>query len=106
VYRQLCLAKHSNPLLQQDHGHYADEEAVVLMNGPNSSDGSVRVARLALDATRLTVLALASFLADHVPADRKTVFVERLNNIRREVQDLAQAAKQEYGSEDPYPGKW
>ena len=59
VYRQLCLAKHSNPLLQKDHGHYADDEAIVAMNGPDSSDASVRVDRFAFEhATRLTILAL------------------------------------------------
>jgi len=54
---------------------------------------------------RSTVLAI---LSDRPAGETfpSNSFIERLNNIRREVQDLAEAAKQEYGSEDPYPGKW
>ncbi len=109
VYRQLCLVKHSNPIVQRDHGHYSDteENAEFVMNGPDAGEASVRVAKFALEhATRLTVLALASFIDNHVPADRRVDLVERLNAIRREVAGLAQDAISEFGNDDPYPGKW
>lgn len=107
VYRQLCLAKHSNPLLQQDHGHYANEEAVFAMNGPDASEGSVRVARFALEhATRFTILALATFLNHHVPPENRASLVERVQEIQGEVKALAQGASADYGNDNPFPGEW
>ena len=107
VYRQLCLAKHSNPLLQKDHGHYANEEAVVAMNGPDTSEESTRVARFSLEhATRFTILSLASFLDHHVPDEKRKPLVERLGQIQQEVKSLAQAAIAAYGNDDPFPGEW
>ena len=107
MYRQLCLAKHSNPLLQKDHGHYANDEAVVAMNGPDGSDGSARIARFALEhSTRFTILAIASFIDHHVPADNRGALLQRVQKMQGEVKDLAQVAITEYGSEDPFPGEW
>ncbi len=107
VYRQLCLAKHSNPLLQKDHGHYINDEAVVAMNGPDASDGSVRIARFVLEhSTRFTILAIASFIDHYVSAEKRRALVQRVQEMQREVKDLAQVAFAEYGSEDPFPGEW
>ena len=36
-YRQLCLAKHSKPILQKDHGHY-EEEAAISRERTDASD--------------------------------------------------------------------
>ena len=107
VYRQLCLAKHSNPLLQKDHGHYVEAEAVVAMNGPNTSDDAIRIAKFALEhATRLTLIALTSFANSHVPANRRTTLGERIQAMNLETGDLAQAAIKQYGNEDPFRGEW
>jgi hypothetical protein len=82
VYRQLCLAKHSNPVLQKDHGHYMEEHAIITINGPDSSMSGIRVARFALQhAIRLTVLALASFLENHVPQGARENLRDRLDRI-------------------------
>ena len=107
VYRQLCLAKHSNPLLQQHYGHCSEDEAIVVMNGPDTSDESLRVAQFALEhSARLTVLALASFMNHHVPDGGRPPLVERLQSIWRSTKDLAQGAIVQYGNENPFPGEW
>lgn len=107
VYRQLCLAKHSNPLVQQAHGHYDDGLAVVAMNGPDASDAAVRVARFALEhATRFTILALTSFLNHHVPPPSRAGLSEQVGTLSVAVSTLARVAINEYGNEDPFPGEW
>lgn len=44
VYRQLCMGKHSNPLLQKRYGYQRRESAVLAVNGPDTSESSVRAA--------------------------------------------------------------
>ncbi len=107
VYRQLCLAKHSNPLLQKHHGHYVNDEAVVATNGPDASEESVRVTRFALEhATRFALLSLAVFLHHHVPEGRQSLLANRLRQVLQELNALAKAAIAEYGQENPFPGEW
>lgn len=107
IYQQLCLAKHSNPLLQQHYGHYSEDKAIFVMNGPDASDESLRVARFALEhSARLTVLALTSFIDHHAPEGARASLVERLQSIWQSTKDLAQAAIVQYGNEDPFPGEW
>jgi hypothetical protein len=66
IYRQLCLAKHLNPLLQTEHGFQLEGQNVVAVNGPNLSEPAVRASWFALEhAARLATMALVSFISDH-----------------------------------------
>ena len=94
-------------MLQQHYGHYCEDEAIVVMNGPDASDESLQVAQFALEhSARLTVLALSSFMKPHVPDGGRASLVERLQSIWQSTKDLAQAAIVQYGNEDPFPGEW
>ena len=107
VYSQLCMARHANPLLQKQFGIQVHYDDVVAMNGPDTSEGAVRMAWFALDhAAFLSYVALASFITNHSP------MVEQ-DNLRKQSEALGawrhrleQAAVQRWGTEDPYPGKW
>ena len=67
VYRQLCMPKHTNPLFQMEHGYIIREGEVAAMNGPNTSEDSVRAAWFAMEhATALTFIALISFVKFHL----------------------------------------
>lgn len=107
IYRQLCLAKHANPLLQKEHGHYAEESADVAMNGPDTSEDATRVATFALEyASRFSLIALASFVSNHVPTSQREGLSRRIRELNDEAMALDSAARQKFGTEDPFPGEW
>ncbi|MGH9334158.1 MAG: DUF4265 domain-containing protein [Vicinamibacteria bacterium] len=107
VYRQLCMGKHSNPLLQKRYGYQRRESSVFAMNGPDTSESSVRAAWLALEhGAALTYIALSSFFLSHLPKDLADELCPQLENIGAHRKKLEAKAKERWGTEDPFPGKW
>lgn len=108
TFRQLCWAKHANPLLQQEVGFFADEHAIYAMNGPDCSEQAVRITWFAMDyACRLAYIALASFISNHLPYDACTSVVEAAHKIGESRHSLQARAIERWGSEDPFPeNKW
>ncbi len=106
-YRQLCMAKHSNPLLQKQHGYKLQGGEVVFMNGPDVSEGSVRVAWFALErAAQLASVAIASFAKNHIPSDLSVDLMNQVKALGVKRNQLVAEAKVRGWGEDPYPGKW
>jgi len=107
VYRQLCMAKHSNPLFQMEHGFTIDDGDVVAMNGPSVSENTIRAAWFAMEhATALAFIALFSFFRHHMSQkDNEDIFQEILF-IGEERKQLEAEAQKRWGTEDPFPGKW
>jgi hypothetical protein len=111
VYRQLCMAKHGNPLFEGRFGLQVRDETVTMFNGPNVSNEAVRAARFALEhAAGVSVIALTSFLQNHlsryVVTEELTRFVGRVDALGARRKELEAAAIAEYGNEDPFPGRW
>jgi hypothetical protein len=107
IYRQLCMAKHSNPLFQMQHSYQLQNGNVVAMNGPDTSGSAVRAAWFALEhAARLSFLSIASYVEGHVPIDQRGDLKHRIESIGVECQRLAKKAAERFGTEDPFPQKW
>lgn len=107
VYRQLCMAKHANPLYQMQHGYQLVGGNVTGFNGPDTSGSAIRAAWFALEhAAGLAFIALASFISDHVPHERRPELTEKLKEIGRARKTLEERAKARWGTEDPFPEKW
>ncbi len=107
VYRQLCMAKHSNPLLQKLYGYQRRENSVLAMNGPDTSEPSIRAMWFALEyGTALTFIALSSFFISHLPKKVADELCPQLENIGVRRRKLEAQAKKRWGTEDPFPGKW
>lgn len=107
VYRQLCLAKHGNPVLQRQHGYEIEDGALVATNGPHTAEPAIRAARFALEhATRLTLLAASSFGADQLDPASVNQVHGQLADLEATVHRLAQEAIARYGNDDPFPGAW
>src|SRR5262249_47308748 len=67
VYRQLCMAKHSNPLLEKVDAFVLSSAGIKFTNGPRSSPLAVRAARFALEhAAGLATVALIILVQKHV----------------------------------------
>ena len=107
VYRQLCMAKHVNPLFQMQHAYQLRDGHVVSMNGPDTSESAIRAAWFALEhATRLGFLAVASYVESHISIDQRGDLKNKIETIGARSQELARKAAQRFGTEDPFPGKW
>lgn len=112
-YRQLCLAKHINPLLQKQHGigkvNEDDKTIIFFSMGPDAeSDAGIRTAWFALEqAAILSLMAFSSYLRE-VPSDE--VLTDSAKEQMREMalrhKDLRKRAMEKWGSEDPFPDKW
>lgn len=107
IYRQLCMAKHANPIFQMQHGFVIQDGNVVAMNGPNTSENFIRAAWFAMEhATALTYVALISFLKYHIPSPKNHELFGLVSAIGEERKKLAAAAQKRWGTKDPFPGKW
>jgi len=107
IYQQLCLAKHVNPLLQTHHGHRMEGKNVVALNGPDFSEAAVRAAGFALEhAAGLAFVALASFISNHVPHEKKADLIKENEAVGAGRKTLEALAKARWGTQDPFPGRW
>lgn len=107
VYRQLCMAKHGNPLMQKQHGYTIENGSVVIKNGPDLSEPAVRLAWFALEhAASLAFVALASFIVNHIAGDKQADLMGQTKALGAERKALEELAKARWGTEDPFPGRW
>lgn len=106
-YSQLCQAKHGNPVLQMTHGWHWENNSVIFMNGPDTSDVSVRAGWFALEkAVGCTYVAIGAYLTYHVPPDTVRQLKPCLDAIGMERKRLEAKAQQRWGTDDPFPGQW
>ena len=112
-YRQLCWAKHLNPLLQQKHGvvrERIERGAVhVFQMGPNAEEHeAVQALWFAIDqAVGTMTLAykvyVTAFHGWESLTEAQRVTWREINERRR---TLRIAAGERYGTEDPFAGRW
>jgi hypothetical protein len=108
VYRQMCMAKHANPILQMEHGITIANRKVEFCNGPETSDGAVRASWFALEHSTalVAVVATGSFINNHVPQAKRPELVRELHVIGTLRKRLEAAAQRKWGTADPFKGKW
>ncbi len=107
VYRQFCMGKHANPLLQSGHGIIPEGQDFRLRNGPDSSDLAINNLWYALDhALRYVYVALAIFTACHILDEQQSKILEEANLIAKEREELRKVARERWGTQDHFRGKW
>jgi hypothetical protein len=107
VYQQLCMPKHNNPLFQMQQGIILSKDFMFSMNGPDTSETSVRNAWFALEhGSALARLAIVSFIENHVPKSQRHLLEQELMILGDKRKELASRAKQRWETQDPFPGKW
>lgn len=104
-YRQLCWAKHQNPLYQQSRNRSHD--GIDLINGPDISETSVQDAWFAImQASAYILFAMDSFNVNHVPEEQNHAFRREIEELGKEIEELASEYQQSWDPQDPFPGKW
>lgn len=110
VYQWLCMGKHANPLLQKEHGVIEQGKNVSLQNGPDTSETAIGMLWWGMDyASRYTYVALAAFARSHlrpIGVDLHNRIAERANTLAAKREQLRITAKQRFGGQDPFQGKW
>lgn len=109
-YRQLCWAKHGNPILQKHHGLRSEGDQIGVFNGPDSSEESVRLASWVLEhAAHLAYLALTSFVDNQltqISSERKNEARQRIKTLGAKKSEITEASIVRWGDTDPFPGQW
>jgi hypothetical protein len=107
VYRQLCLPKHLNPVLQRLRGLKLGGSTVTVQVGPDAGEDGVRLSWFALEkAAGLAIQASAVFAGHHLaPGKRKGLPAKKVE-IERIVLALNERAANRWGYGNPYPEKW
>jgi len=107
VYRQLCMAKHANPLLQMRFGLKEIQGNIVTVNGPDVSEAGIRVAWFALEhGVGFTLVAAHVFIGAHVPISARAAVHSEAQQIGITRKLLEHAALIRWGNTDPFPGRW
>ncbi len=111
VYRQLCWAKHANPVLEQRFGIEVSADKVISANGPDATEDAVRAAWFALEhSAAFGLIAAASFFNNHAQtycpgevATQLLAFVEHVGAGRKKLEGITIAR---WGNDDPFAGRW
>jgi hypothetical protein len=110
TYRQLCWAKHANPILQKSHGLESQENKIVLFNGPDTSEESIRLGCYTLEqSAHFAYLALCSFIDNHLTSisDHTMLMIKQHQaTLGSRKQLLSESSIKRWGNTDPFPGKW
>ena len=106
-YRQLCLAKHRNPLLAMQHGIALEGSEIVIGLGPSINDVSVRALQFAFEhALGHSMLAITALRNTEVLLAESEDFTARCIRLNDEWSELRRAGHERWGGEDPLKGKW
>lgn len=107
TYRQLCMAKHVNPLLERIHSYSLEEGNVIADAGPTTSEDGVRAAWFALEhGTGLTEVVLASLIHRFVPAQDVDHLDSELTALGARRAELRSRAIERWGNKNPFAGQW
>lgn len=108
AYRQLCMAKHANPLVQSEHGFMRREGELAAVVGPFTGPSAERVAAFALEhAAACAIWALASFIGHHVRPEGRGQLNARLQDLAHRRHDLHELMLNRGWDRDPLPpGSW
>lgn len=78
-YRQLCWAKHANPILQRQLGITRKNDYYIAFPGPDTSDKSIRYTWYSLlHASGLAMTAIHSFIIDFIPESKHPTLIKKL----------------------------
>jgi hypothetical protein len=107
VYRQLCMAKHSNPLFEKLDPFVLTTSGITFTNGPQWSPPAVRAARFALEhAAELAIVALLTLVQEHVSGTTQQALAGRIAAFDARWKRLHAESVRLYPEGDPSPGKW
>lgn len=107
AYRQFCMAKHANPLVQAEHGFVINERELAAVVGPFTGRNAERVAAFALEhAAACAIWALASFVGHHLPQEARERFKGPLQDLAERRHALHELMVRRGWNKDPAPGRW
>ncbi|RAV19475.1 DUF5677 domain-containing protein [Paenibacillus contaminans] len=103
-YRQLCMVKHGNPLIQKNHVYSMEGNSVVAIFGPETSEPSIRVSWFALEnAINYSMIALSSYINCHLQTKTSSEIFEQFDDLKEVYKELHKKAVERWGNENPLP---
>jgi len=107
IYRQLCMAKHLNPLLLGQRGYEVVGNSISIGGGPDTSECGVRIAQFALErGIGFAFTATAIFAKEHLKGVETGDLTQQLGELDRDVMALNEDAAKRWGTDNPYPESW
>lgn len=107
AYSQLCMAKHMNPLLQATRGFRVEANRVLVTTGPDTSEGSVRLAWFALEHSAGFALTAAGFFGQqYVRKSEQRELATGSRDLHEAIGKLRVAAVARGWHRNPFPDHW
>jgi hypothetical protein len=106
VYRQLCWAKHLNPMFVRQYSR-RDSGRGPLFNGPDASEEGLKLASFALGhGAAHAASACAVYFSAYVPSELRTDLIRDWTQLSRDLSSLRERSLKRWGTKNPFPQKW
>ena len=106
-YSQLCMAKHMNPLIQTTRGFRIEQNQILVVTGPDTTEESVRLAWFALEHSAGFALTAAGFFSQkYVQQSNQKELAARSRELHEALGKLRDAAVARGWDKNPFPNHW
>ena len=100
-YRQLCMVKHGNPLIQKGHVFEIEGNTIVASFGPEISEQSIRVSWFALEnAINYSMIALSSYINCHLMSNTTEEVIRLFQDLKELYKVLNTKAVERWANEE------
>ncbi|MEF2967790.1 hypothetical protein V3851_18330 [Paenibacillus sp. M1] len=100
-YQILCMAKHSNPLIQKEHGFVYEHGTIYGEPGPEASDAAVKLICFSLEnSISFVMTGLVTYVNEHLTDYDTRHFVRLFNYTKDYYNKLKEESINRWGSEN------
>jgi len=103
-YRQLCMIKHGNPLVQKNLVYLVEGNSVIADFGPETSQFSIKISWYALErAINYSMIAISGYINFHLIDNTNSEIIELFNSVKESYEEMGRRAVKRWGIENTQP---
>lgn len=103
-YKQLCMIKHGNPLVQKNLVYSVEGNSVIAEFGPETSEFSIKISWYALErAINYSMIAISGYINFHLKDNTTFEIIELFNSVKESYKEMQRRAVERWGNENPLP---
>ena len=100
-YKQLCMIKHGNPLVQKNLVYSMEDNSVIADFGPETSEFSIKIGWYALErAINYSMIAISGYINFHLLDQTTFEIIEKFNSVQESYKEMQRRAIERWGNEN------